>query len=290
MILDGKALAKRLSASLKEEASAFAQQHGFSPCLATVLVGNDPASAVYVRNKRRACARNGYLSRHLELPEDIRQDALVALIEEFNTDPTVHGILVQLPLPDHIDDRVIIDTLDPRKDVDGFHPINVGALALKQQGFVPCTPQGVMKLIEESGIEVRGKSATVVGRSAIVGLPVALLLTHAHATVTIVHSRTPQEVKEAAIRSADILVVAVGRPHFVPGDLIKEGAVVIDVGINRLDDGRLVGDVDFDSAVHRAGWITPVPGGVGPMTISQLMANTLQAARDAAARGEAHGR
>lgn len=284
MILDGKALAKRLGASLKEEAAAFTEQTGIAPCLATVLVGDDPASAVYVRNKRRACARNGFTSRHLELADDITQDELLTLVRGLNVDPDVHGILVQLPLPRHIEDRVIIEALDPRKDVDGFHPLNVGALALKQPGFVPCTPKGVMKLIAQSGVDCSGKLATVVGRSAIVGLPAALLLTHANATVTIVHSRTSDEDKRAAIGRADILVVAIGRPHFVPGDWIKEGAVVIDVGINRLDDGRLVGDVEYASAAERASAITPVPGGVGPMTISQLMANTLQAARDAVAR------
>ncbi len=284
VVLDGKALAKRLSAGLKAETAAFVDAHGVAPCLATVLVGDDPASAVYVRHKRKACARNGFVSRHIELPASTTQDELLAQVAALNADPDVHGILVQLPLPGHIEDAAVIEAIDPRKDVDGFHPVNVGALALKKPGFVPCTPKGVMKLIAESGIDPKGKTATVVGRSAIVGMPVALLLTHAHATVTIVHSRTPQEVADAAISGADILVVAVGRPEFVKGDLVKEGAVVIDVGINRLDDGRLVGDVEYASAAERAGWITPVPGGVGPMTISQLMANTLQAAQDAAAR------
>ena len=284
VVLDGKALAKRLSAGLKAETAAFVDAHGVAPCLATVLVGDDPASAVYVRHKRKACARNGFVSRHIELPASTTQDELLAQVAALNADPDVHGILVQLPLPGHIEDAAVIEAIDPRKDVDGFHPVNVGALALKKPGFVPCTPKGVMKLIAESGIDPKGKTATVVGRSAIVGMPVALLLTHAHATVTIVHSRTPQEVADAAISGADILVGAVGRPEFVKGDLVKEGAVVIDVGINRLDDGRLVGDVEYASAAERAGWITPVPGGVGPMTISQLMANTLQAAQDAAAR------
>ncbi|MCP4869710.1 MAG: bifunctional methylenetetrahydrofolate dehydrogenase/methenyltetrahydrofolate cyclohydrolase FolD [Proteobacteria bacterium] len=283
MILDGKALAKRLSVSLREETAAFTAKHGLAPCLATVLVGDDPASAVYVKAKRKACARNGFISKHIELPASTTQDELLALVHELNDDAAVHGILVQLPLPDQISDRVIIDAMDPAKDVDGFHPESIGALVLKRHCFVPCTPKGVMKLIEESGIDCSGKQAVVVGRSPNVGLPAALLLMQANATVTIVHSRTPEDVKKAVIGAADILVVAVGRPHFVKGAWIKEGAVVIDVGINRLDDGRLVGDVEYDTAAERASAITPVPGGVGPMTISQLMANTLQAARDAVA-------
>ncbi len=290
MILDGKALAKRIQGELKEEAAAFTAEHGFAPCLATVLVGDDPASAVYVRSKRRACARLGFTSRHIELSADTTEEALLAQVDELNRDPDVHGILVQLPLPKQIDDEVVIEAVDPSKDVDGFHPINVGALALKKPGFVSCTPLGVMKLIEESGIDPKGKLATVIGRSPNVGLPAALLLTHAHATVTIVHSRTPAAAADVAIREADILVVAVGRPNTVSGDQVKEGAVVVDVGINRLppadgeERGRLVGDVDFDTAAPRAGWITPVPGGVGPMTITMLMNNTLQAARARAAR------
>lgn len=296
MILDGKALAKRIQQGLAAEAAAFTAQHGFAPCLATVLVGADPASAVYVRAKRRACGRLGFVSRHTELAASTTQDELLALVRELNVDPEVHGILVQLPLPAHIDDDVIIEALDPAKDVDGFHPLNVGALALKKPGFVSCTPMGVMRLLQESGIDPKGRLATVIGRSANVGLPAALLLTHAHATVRIVHSRTPPEAADAAIREADILVVAVGRPGVVRGEQVKEGAVVIDVGINRLppegdqERGRLVGDVDFPSASQRAGWITPVPGGVGPMTITMLMSNTLQAARATAARrGEPRG-
>ncbi len=285
MILDGKALRKRILGNLAGEVAAFTEATGVTPCLATVLVGEDPASAVYVRSKRRACARVGMDSRHLPLPGDTTQAQLEALIDELNADPKVHGILVQLPLPARMDSDTVLDRIDPHKDVDGFHPSNVGLLALKKARFVPCTPSGVMRLLEESGIDPKGKMATVVGRSAIVGLPAALLLTHAHATVTITHSRTPKDELEAAVRRADILVVAVGRPHFVPGEWVKEGAVVIDVGINRLEPapgeekGRLVGDVDFEAAESRAGWITPVPGGVGPMTIAMLMSNTLVAAR-----------
>ena len=285
MILDGKALARRIQSELKEQATAFTASTGVTPCLATVLVGADPASAVYVRSKRRACARIGYESRHHELAAGTPQGDLEALVRELNADPTVHGILVQLPLPAGLDEDAIIDLLDPAKDVDGFHPTNVGLLALKKPRFVSCTPFGVMRLLAESGIDPKGKRATVVGRSANVGLPAALLLTHAHATVRIVHSRTPLEDREAAVREAEILVVAVGRAGFVPGEWIRRGAVVIDVGINRLapepgqERGRLVGDVDFEGAAERAGWITPVPGGVGPMTITMLMHNTLDAAR-----------
>ena len=288
--LDGRLLAKRIQAELKEEAAEFSARHGFSPCLATVLVGADPASAVYVGSKRRACARIGFESRHHELPSTTSEEEVLALVRQLNEDAGVHGILVQLPLPEGVDSGKVLETIDPRKDVDGFHPENVGALALKKPGFVSCTPKGVMRLIEESGIEVSGKKATVVGRSAIVGMPAALLLIHANATVRIVHSRTSAEDKEAAVREADILVVAVGRPGFVPGDWIKDGAVVVDVGINRLapepgeSKGRLVGDVSYEEAAKRAGWITPVPGGVGPMTITMLMANTLQAAESFAAR------
>lgn len=288
-LLDGRALAKRIQAELRASATEFIAANGFAPCLATVLVGADPASAVYVGSKRRACARIGFESRHHELPASTPEAEVLALVRALNEDRGVHGILVQLPLPDGVDSGKVLETIDPAKDVDGFHPENVGALALKKPGFVSCTPLGVMRLIEESGISVSGKKATVVGRSAIVGLPAALLLTHANATVRIVHSRTVEADKEAAVREADILVVAVGRPGFVPGDWIKPGAVVVDVGINRLapapgeEKGRLVGDVAFEEAFVRAGWITPVPGGVGPMTITMLMANTLQAAETFAA-------
>ncbi len=289
--MDGKALARRIQGELREEAAAFIQDSGLQPCLATVLVGEDPASSVYVRNKRRACDRLGYDSRHHALPVSTSQEELLGLIEELNADPAVHGILVQLPLPDGLDKDLILDAIDPSKDVDGFHPQNVGLLALKKARFVSCTPKGIMRLLEESGIDPQGKRAVVVGRSAIVGMPAALLLTHAHATVTTVHSRTRAEDIEAAVRAAEILVVAVGRPAFVPGEWVREGAVVIDVGINRVpadEPGktRLVGDVDFEGASLRASAITPVPGGVGPMTITMLMANTLEAARAAAlARG-----
>jgi len=281
--LDGKALSKKIRAELAHEAESFIASTQVRPCLATVLVGDDPASAVYVRSKRRSCERLGFESRHFPLPVETTQQSLLTLVAELNADEAVHGILIQLPLPEGMDSSVVLDAIDPRKDVDGFHPENVGLLALKKARFVSCTPKGIMRLLEESGVDPKGRRATVIGRSSIVGLPVALLLTHAHASVRIVHSRTRPEDLEAAVREAEILVVAVGRPAFVPGEWVRDGAIVIDVGINRLptDDGkgRLVGDVDFEGASERAAAITPVPGGVGPMTIAMLMTNTLEAAR-----------
>lgn len=286
MILDGKALAERIKTALTEETAEFTAESGVTPCLATVLVGEDPASAVYVRSKRRSCAKIGFESRHHHLPAETSQADLVQLVEDLNSDASVHGILVQLPLPSQMDSDAVIDAIALHKDVDGFHPRSVGHLALKKEGFVSCTPAGIMRLLEESGIDPSGKRAVVVGRSAIVGLPAALLLTHANATVTVCHSRTAREDLQAAVEGADIVVAAVGRPHFLPGAWIKPGAVVIDVGINRIPDpdrprGRLVGDVEFETAQERAGWITPVPGGVGPMTIAMLMSNTLLAAKRA---------
>jgi len=286
VILDGKALAERIKTALTEETAEFTAESGVTPCLATVLVGEDPASAVYVRSKRRSCAKIGFESRHHHLPAETSQADLVQLVEDLNSDASVHGILVQLPLPSQMDSDAVIDAIALHKDVDGFHPRSVGHLALKKEGFVSCTPAGIMRLLEESGIDPSGKRAVVVGRSAIVGLPAALLLTHANATVTVCHSRTAREDLQAAVEGADIVVAAVGRPHFLPGAWIKPGAVVIDVGINRIPDpdrprGRLVGDVEFETAQERAGWITPVPGGVGPMTIAMLMSNTLLAAKRA---------
>ncbi len=284
MILDGKGLAGRIQADLQVESAQFLQRHGFRPCLATVLVGDDPASAVYIRSKGRACERLGFDSRHHPLAASTSQQELLDLVAGLNADDDVHGILVQMPLPDGLDSSQVLSAIDPRKDVDGFHPDNVGLLALKRPRFVSCTPRGIMALLEESGVDPSGKRVTVVGRSAIVGLPVALLLIHANATVRVVHSRTRREDLQAAVEEAEILVVAVGRPGFVPGAWVREGAVVIDVGINRLPPeeegkrGRLVGDVEFEAAAQRAAAITPVPGGVGPMTISMLMRNTLDAA------------
>ena len=263
----------------------FLEEHGYRPCLATVLVGDDPASAVYVRSKGRACERLGFVSRQHTLSASTGQHELIALVEQLNADDSVHGILVQMPLPPALDSQVVLEAIDPHKDVDGFHPDNVGLLALKRPRFISCTPRGIMALLAESGVDPSGRRVTVVGRSAIVGLPVALLLLHANATLRVVHSRTSRDDLKAAVEEAEILVVAVGRPGFVPGEWVREGAVVIDVGINRLpperegERGKLVGDVEFSSAVERAAAITPVPGGVGPMTISMLMRNTLDAAR-----------
>jgi len=246
-----------------------------------VLVGNDPASSVYVKNKRRAAQKVGIRAIDYDLPADTGNDELLALIDRLNADPDVHGILVQLPLPDRRDATELIHRIDPRKDVDGFHPENVGHLALRQFGLRPCTPRGITTLLAYTDRPVRGQSATIVGVSNHVGRPMALELLIAGCTVTSCHKFTPPDVLEASIRNADILVVAVGRPGLIPGEWVKPGAVVIDVGINRLDDGRLVGDVGFDAAAQRASWITPVPGGVGPMTVATLMQNTLEAAEAA---------
>jgi methylenetetrahydrofolate dehydrogenase (NADP+)/methenyltetrahydrofolate cyclohydrolase len=271
-IIDGKAVAAALRARLAERVAALP----FRPGLAVVLVGDNPASAVYVRNKDRAATSAGIGSHTIVLPADTAEAALLDEIARLNADPTVDGILVQLPLPAQIRSQVVIEAIDPAKDVDGFHPLNVGRLADNQPALVPCTPLGVMKLLESAGVTVGGARAVVLGRSAIVGKPMAALLLAANATVTIAHSRTSDLAGEC--RRAEILVAAVGRPELVRGDWISDGATVIDVGINRLPDGRLVGDVAFAEAVTRAGAITPVPGGVGPMTIACLLENTVSAA------------
>ena len=276
-IIDGKALALRLREEIAQEVSALEKDTGIKPGLAAVLVGDDPASAVYVRNKKIACEKAGlYPQEHL-LPVSTTQEALLALIHKLNADPKIHGILVQLPLPSHIESRLILQAVSPEKDADGFHPINVGRLVAGDPVFVPCTPKGVIHMIDSTGIDIAGKRAVVIGRSNIVGKPVAMLLLHRHATVTICHSRTKD--LPAVVREADIVIAAIGKPLFVTPDMVKEGAVVIDVGINRLADGKLVGDVDFDRVKERAGWITPVPGGVGPMTIAMLLQNTLESAQ-----------
>ena len=246
-----------------------------NPGLAVVIVGEDPASEVYVRMKHKACDETGIRSFKHVLPDDTSQDVLLGLVEELNEDDEVHGILVQLPLPDHIDEDAIIETISPAKDVDGFHPENVGRMLIGKETFLPCTPHGCMVLLEEMGVDLKGKEAVVVGRSNIVGKPVAIMLLEKHATVTICHSRTADLAE--VVGRADVLVVAVGRPEMVKGDWIKPGAVVIDVGVNRTDDG-LVGDVEFGPAAERAAAITPVPGGVGPMTIAMLLENTVESA------------
>ena len=274
MILDGKQLSQELKDEMRQEVDALAQKYGRRPCLMVVIVGNNPASQSYVRGKIKATEYVGFDGSLVSLPEDVTEDALIAEIERLNQDEQVDGILVQLPLPKHISEDRVIAAISPEKDVDGFHATNVARLWLNQPCIVPCTPKGVIVMLDRAGIEITGKNAVVVGRSNIVGKPVAKLLLDRNATVTIAHSRT-KNLKEVC-RQADILVAAVGRPQMLTADYIKPGAAVIDVGINRLEDGRLVGDVDFEGAKAIAGAITPVPGGVGPMTITMLMRNTIE--------------
>ncbi|PJK08109.1 bifunctional methylenetetrahydrofolate dehydrogenase/methenyltetrahydrofolate cyclohydrolase FolD [Lysobacteraceae bacterium NML120232] len=276
-ILDGKRIADEALQAMKHEVEARVAAGKSRPGLAVVLVGNDPASQSYVRNKRRAAEIVGIQTFDHNL-ESASEEELLTLIDTLNADPAVHGILVQLPLPGIPDAARLIERIDPRKDVDGFHPANVGHLALRQFGLRPCTPRGIMHLLTQTGEPIRGVNATIVGVSNHVGRPMAMELLIAGCTVTCCHRFTPPEVLEASVRNADILVVAVGKPALVPGEWVKPGAVVIDVGINRTDDGRLVGDIGFEAAKERAGWITPVPGGVGPMTVATLMRNTLEAA------------
>jgi methylenetetrahydrofolate dehydrogenase (NADP+)/methenyltetrahydrofolate cyclohydrolase len=280
-ILDGKRIAEDLLDSLRARVEARVAAGRLRPGLAVVLVGGDPASTVYVRNKRRAAEKVGIQAHDFDLPAGTSEAELLALVDRLNADPAIHGILVQLPLPGIADASRLIERIDPRKDVDGFHPENVGHLALRQFGLRPCTPRGITTLLAYTDRPVRGQSATIVGVSNHVGRPMALELLIAGCTTTSCHKFTPLPVLEAAVRGADILVVAVGRPQLIPGEWVKPGAVVIDVGINRLDDGRLVGDVGFEAAARRASWITPVPGGVGPMTVATLMQNTLEAAEAA---------
>jgi len=275
-IIDGKALSRSIRNNLKDEVTTLSES-GIVPGLAVVLVGEDPASQVYVRSKKRACARAGIASFSHDLPADISEEKLLRLIDELNADDTIHGILVQLPLPDQIDEKRVIEAISPAKDVDGFHPISVGRLLTGGECFRSCTPAGIIELIESTGTEISGKNAVIVGRSNIVGKPVALMLLEKNATVTICHSRTSN--LEAEVGRADIVVAAIGKPAFIPGAWIKPGAVVIDVGINRTESGTLVGDVDYDGASERASFITPVPGGVGPMTIAMLLCNTVKSAQ-----------
>ncbi len=274
-IIDGKALAARFRQELKKKVEQL-KTAGISPGLAVILAGDDQASEVYVRNKQRACAELGIKSWKYHLPENVAPEELIGLIKKLNTDPEVSGILVQLPLPASLDSAAVLDAVAPAKDVDGFHPLNLGLLTAGRPRVIPCTPAGVLELIKEAGVEIAGKECVVVGRSNIVGKPLSLLLLQEHGTVTVCHSRTRN--LEEVCRRADILVAAAGRPGLIHGGMIKPGAVVIDVGINRDEQGKLVGDVDFASAVQKAGAITPVPGGVGPMTIAMLMKNTVAAA------------
>ena len=277
-IIDGKAISKQIREEIAAETLEFAAKNGFKPGLAVVIVGEDPASQVYVRNKRKACDEVGFYSESYELPAETTQEELEALVDKLNNDDNIHGILVQLPLPKHLDETRVLLKINPEKDVDAFHPYNVGKIMIGDYSFLPCTPAGVMALIERSGIDVCGKKCVVIGRSNIVGKPMAMLLLHAHGTVTICHSRT-QNLADIC-KEADILVAAIGKADFVGADMIKEGAVVIDVGMNRKADGKLTGDVNFAEAEPLASYITPVPGGVGPMTITMLMQNTLTAAKN----------
>lgn len=275
-IIDGKAVSASVKEAVAKEAAAL-KEKGILVGLAVVIVGNDPASRVYVNNKKKACAACGIESYEYALPEETTEEELLALVEKLNGDPAVNGILVQLPLPRQIDEHRIIEAISPKKDVDAFHAVNVGKIMIGDFDFLPCTPSGCMDLIDSTGVPVEGKRCVVIGRSNIVGKPMAMLLLHRNGTVTICHSKT-MNLKEIC-READILVAAVGRPNFVTADMVKEGAVVIDVGMNRLENGKLCGDVDFEGVSKVAGWITPVPGGVGPMTIATLMRNTLTAAK-----------
>ena len=275
-ILDGKAVSLKVKESVKVRADEL-KKFGIEPTLAVVLVGEDKASQTYVRAKEKACNEYGIKSVAHRLSENTTQNELLALINVLNLDDSIHGILVQLPLPKHIDTNVVLAAIDPRKDVDGFHAINVGKLVSGLEGFVPCTPLGVMEILKEYGIDVAGLNAVVIGRSNIVGKPMANLLLNASATVTVTHSKT-KNLKEIC-KNADLIVAAIGKPFFLKADMVKDGAVVVDVGINRLDDGRLVGDVDFDEVAPKCSYITPVPGGVGPMTIAMLLNNTILAAQ-----------
>ncbi len=276
MIIDGKALAKEKRAEIAKQVEAL-KEKGVTPGLAVVLVGEDPASQIYVRNKHKACEEVGIYSRKITLPEETTEEELLKIIDELNNDPEIDGILVQLPLPKHIDPDKVILSISPDKDVDGFHPVNAGRLLTGQDEFFPCTPLAVMELIKSAGVDVSGKEAVVVGRSNIVGKPVSMLLLRENATVTICHSKT-KDLADVC-RRADILVAAVGRPEMITSDYVKEGAVVIDVGINRVGEKKVVGDVAFDEVKDKAAYITPVPGGVGPMTITMLLYNTLLSAQ-----------
>ena len=277
-IIDGKLISAQIREEIAEKVKEYNERTGKLPGLAVVIVGENPASQVYVRNKKKACEQVGFNSWVYEMPENTTQDELNALIDKLNEDSTVHGILVQLPLPKHLDEEQVILRIKPEKDVDAFHPYNVGRITIGNPKFLPCTPAGIMELLHRSNIEISGKECVVIGRSNIVGKPMALLLLSENGTVTVCHSKT-RDLKEVC-RRADILVVAIGKADFVTADMVKEGAVVIDVGMNRNAEGKLTGDVDFASVSEVASYITPVPGGVGPMTITMLLQNTLRAAEE----------
>ncbi len=276
-LIDGKALAQQVRDRLTIESAAVLAKTGIKPGLATILVGDDPASHQYVKSKQKACDAAGIYIDDYKLPATTTQADLLALIEKKNADPKVHGILVQLPLPKHIDSRVVLESVSPHKDADGFHPYNFGRLVEGNPVFEACTPKGVIKMIESTGVGIEGKRAVVLGRSNIVGKPLALMLLQRNATVTICHSKTKD--LPAVCREADLLLVAIGKAKFVTADMVKEGAMVIDVGTNRWTDGKLCGDVDFEAVSQKAGWISPVPGGVGPMTIAMLLENTVESAQ-----------
>ena len=276
IIMDGKALAAKMQDHLHEKVERLKEKEWIVPGLVVIMVGDNPASQVYVRNKERAVKKAGFHSKTVNLSESISEEELIEVIEQYNQDPLFHGILVQLPLPNHINEMRILLAIDPKKDVDGFHPMNTGNLWNGRRQMVPCTPAGIMEILREYNVELEGKTAVIIGRSNIVGKPMAQLLLEKNATVTLTHSRTPNLAKVCS--KADVLIVAIGRAKFVTEDYVKEGAVVIDVGINRDEEGKLCGDVDFDQVKDKVGMITPVPGGVGPMTITMLMEQTYQAA------------
>lgn len=276
-IIDGKAVSASVKEEVRAEAARLKEEKGLKVGLAVVIVGNDPASRVYVNNKKKACEAVGFQSFEYALDENTTQEQLLDLVQVLNRDDRVNGILVQLPLPKHIDEKAVINAISPNKDVDAFHPVNVGKIMIGEYSFLPCTPAGVMRLIESTGVDITGKECVVVGRSNIVGKPQAMLLLQKNGTVTICHSRT-KDLKEKCL-SADILVVAIGKAKFITGDMIKEGAVVIDVGMDRDENGKLCGDVDFENVKDKCSYITPVPGGVGPMTIATLMKNTIKACK-----------
>ena len=274
--MDGKATGAKVRGVLAQKTVEFKAKHGYAPGLAVIIVGDDPASKVYVRNKKKACEEIGYNSFEYALPEQTSESELLELIEKLNGDSSVHGILVQSPVPRHIDEKKIQSAILPQKDVDAFHPVNVGKIMIGDYDFVPCTPAGITELLDEYGLETSGKSCVVIGRSNIVGKPMAMLMLHKNCTVTVCHSKTPDV--GAFTKNADIVIAAVGKAGFLTGEMIKDGAVVIDVGMNRNSEGKLCGDADFESCAKKASYITPVPGGVGPMTITMLMKNTLKSA------------
>ena len=278
-IINGKEVSASVREELKKETRELLEKYGIRPGLAVIIVGEDPASKVYVNNKEKGCNEVGFYSEVYRLPEGTTQQELLSLVEKLNNDDKIHGILCQLPLPKHLDENAVILAINPEKDVDAFHPVNVGRIMIGDYSFLPCTPAGVMKLVESTGVDITGKECVVIGRSNIVGKPQAMLMLHKNATVTICHSRT-KDLAEVTKR-ADILVVAIGKADFVTADMVKDGAIVIDVGMNRKADGKLTGDVDFASVEPKASYITPVPGGVGPMTISMLLTNTMTAAKNA---------